>query len=85
MGEPRQHVGLVVREVLSPDLGPVGRPLGVGWQRVIGNHKVAVKRDVVVLAEMAAAIVAVVRIAVVREVHRDDRREVGRLVCRNLE
>ena len=84
--EPLEQVGLVALEVLLPDRRPVpAGPLRVGRQGVVRDHEVAVVADVVVLAQVAAAVVAVVRVAVVGEVHRDDARQVRRLVRRHLE
>jgi hypothetical protein len=85
MPEPLEQIGLVALEVLLPDRRPVlARPLRIGRERVVGDHEVAVVTDVVVLAQEPAAVVAVVRVAVVGEVHRDDRRQVRRLVGRDL-
>ena len=84
--EPLEEVGLVVGDVLLPERRPVAAgPLGVGREGVVGDHEVAVVADVVVLAQVAAAVVAVVRVAVVGEVHGDDARQVRRLVRRHLE
>ena len=85
MREPLQVVGLVVGDVVLPDPRPVPtRPLRIGRQRVVGGHEIAVVADVVVLAQMAAPEVTIVCVAVVREVHRDDARQVRRRVRSDL-
>ena len=84
--QPLEQVRLVVGDVALPDGRPVtGRGLGVRGHRVPRDHPRPVPADVVVHAEQAAAVVAVVRVAIVGEVDRDDRGEVGRPVRRDLE
>ena len=78
--------GSLCGEVLLPDAAQSSqRPFGVGRHRVPRDHARAVPADVVVHAQQAAAVVAVVGVAIVREVDRDDRGQVRRCEGRDLE
>src|SRR5436190_1734102 len=67
--EPLEEVRLVPLQVLAPHACPVLRPLGIRRQGVVGDHEIAIVRDVVVLPQVATPVVAVVGVAVVGEVH----------------
>ena len=77
VGEPFQDVRGVALEVLLPHGGPLfAAVLRIGRHGVHADHRYPVGADVVVTTPGAAAVVALVRVAVVGEVHGNDRRQV---------
>ena len=72
-------------EVFFPDSRPIlAAVFGIRWHRVHANHRTAIRTDIVVAAQGTAAIVTIVSIAVVGEVHGNNGREVRWTVCSDL-
>ena len=86
MAQPLQDVRLIPGKMLLPDLRPVGqRGRGCRRQCVERDHECAVEARIEQHARVAATVVAVVGVAIVREVDRHDARQVRRCVARHLE
>ena len=85
MPQPFEKIGLVPCQALLPESGPVTIHGRVRRHGVPGNHPGPIPADVVVHPQAAPAVVAVVGVAIVREIHRHDRGQVGWLLRSHLQ
>ena len=68
-----------------PDPRPIPAAVfGIRRHRVHANHRTTIRPDIVVAAQGTAAIVAIVGITVIGEIHGDNGREVRWTVCSDL-